>query len=331
MSNDRQPNRSGAAGRPSPGSFSRGTRVKTTGIILICLTLLSCKSLIHSEAIQTGRKTPPTSQTGVPLAPAAPSTTGNDSTAEIRARSKGRLKCALFFKPAPGDAPNLVADLAPLLFLESPTNNSGNLSNPDLFGKLEATEQGFRTDITNPTLYYETDTANIGGQPHPRITYYWLYSRQQKRGKSLRHPLMQGIRVTLNTSGSPVIWEVLEDSSGKTLVFAADSLEKRARDLFQVPLPGREFALEEAVAKSSGFVVARIIEDGPVPMGPSIYLRSDTRDVLTLTCRCMPPQTGDLSGTRTYQLIPLEASGNSARTGFPRTFPAPHPPIRSIP
>ncbi|MEI7848951.1 MAG: DUF4012 domain-containing protein [Chloroflexota bacterium] len=37
------------------------------------------------------------------------------------------------------------------------------------------------------------------------------------------------------------------------------------------------------------------------------------------------------SGTRTYQLIPLEASGNSARTGFPRTFPAPHPPIRSIP
>ena len=242
----------------------------------------------------------------------------------------GSLKSALFFKPAHGEVPKIVADMAPLLFLESPTNRSGNFSSPDLFGKLEVTEQGVRTDITTPTLYYETDTANIGGQLHPRITYYWLYPLHQKRGKPLQHPPMQGIRITLNTAGSPVVWEVLYDSSGKILIFVADSLERRAKERFKTPLPGKDFASEEAVSKRAGFVVARIIEDGSVPMGPSIYLKADTKDVMTLTCRCMPPQTGDLSGTRTYQLLPLEPSGSLARRGFPRTFPSSPAPIRSI-
>ena len=59
-------------------------------------------------------------------------------------------------------------------------------------------------------------------------------------------------------------------------------------------------------------IVARVIEDGPVPMGPIVYLSAGTRQVSTLICRCMPAQARKLLATRTYDLLPFqEASTNS--------------------
>jgi hypothetical protein len=175
-----------------------------------------------------------------------------------------------------------------------------------------------------------------------RLTYLWCYalpSGNQHRGADLRSagaeassfarkssekypgdnltgrpgirpnglPL-QGIRITLNSTGQPVIWEVLADSSGVELVFVSQNLEAAAVVEFGKPLPGRRYAIERTVAEALNVVVARVIDDGPVAMGPIVYLSARTRAVSTLICRCMPAQAKRLLGTSAYDLLPLQAT-----------------------
>ena len=53
-------------------------------------------------------------------------------------------------------------------------------------------------------------------------------------------------------------------------------------------------------------IVVRVIDDGPVPLGPIIYLSAATRQVSALVCRCMPAQARRLLATRTYDLLPFQ-------------------------
>ena len=58
-------------------------------------------------------------------------------------------------------------------------------------------------------------------------------------------------------------------------------------------------------------VVARIIDDGPVPMGPYVYLNAlPSRAVTTALCRCSPSQVEAFIETRYYDLRPLETLGS---------------------
>ena len=75
---------------------------------------------------------------------------------------------------------------------------------------------------------------------------------------------------------------------------------------YPAPLPGRRFWVERAVADTPGVVVARILEDGPTPMGPIVYLKSVSRDVSTVICRCMNAQASEVVGTSTYRLATLD-------------------------
>lgn len=59
-------------------------------------------------------------------------------------------------------------------------------------------------------------------------------------------------------------------------------------------------------------IVPRIINPGPVPMRPFLYIEGAGHSVATLICRCMPPQFDDLAGDHQYELRPLselEAQG----------------------
>ena len=116
---------------------------------------------------------------------------------------------------------------------------------------------------------------------------------------------MQGIRITLNSAGQPVIWEVLADSSGAELFFVSQNLEAAAMAEFGKPLPGRRYAIERSVEAAPDVVVARVIDDGPVAMGPIVYLSAGTRAVSTLICRCMPAQARKLLATSTYDLAAI--------------------------
>jgi hypothetical protein len=81
-------------------------------------------------------------------------------------------------------------------------------------------------------------------------------------------------------------------------------------------LPGQKFAVERAVAPSNTTIVANVIADGPVPMGPMLYLQAGSRDVSALICRCMPAQFGALLGQQDYQLetVTRENAGFFAKT-----------------
>jgi hypothetical protein len=58
-------------------------------------------------------------------------------------------------------------------------------------------------------------------------------------------------------------------------------------------------------------VVARVIDDGPVAMGPFMYLSAATRRVSTLICRCMPAQARKLISTSNYDLLPLQVASTN--------------------
>jgi hypothetical protein len=144
----------------------------------------------------------------------------------------------------------------------------------------------------------------INGQSHLQVIYRWWYLAESRPDmKSL------GVCVTLDGEGHPVIWEVLDERSAVRVFFVAESLEKAAALRFGEALPGRRHAVEPALDSQPNLVVARVLDDGPVPMGPMVYVRAGSLAVSTVACRCMPAQIKSLADTLEYELLSLDLVG----------------------
>jgi hypothetical protein len=89
------------------------------------------------------------------------------------------------------------------------------------------------------------------------------------------------------------------------LLFVSEPTEAAARARFKSVLPPRLFAVERGFAEAPAAVVARVLEEGPVPMGPVVYTGA-AGDVGTVICRCMPAQAQRLSGQRAYDLVEID-------------------------
>jgi hypothetical protein len=206
------------------------------------------------------------------------------------------------FKPAADDLESpLAVQLAPLLIQEvSPTNGVA-----------------LERDQTNPPafpaqIFCDSGTVLVNHRSHQQFSYTWNHSA----GNASAEQKTQGVRLTLNAAGAPVIWEVRSDSSGADILYVAQSLELAARAELGPPLPGRKFSSERALAEAPNTVVANVIEDGPVVMGPIVYLAGERGDVAALICRCMAAQFQNLLGQKEYELIVRPAS-NQTTIGFP--------------
>jgi hypothetical protein len=160
------------------------------------------------------------------------------------------------------------------------TNISGSFAQGTLLGR----------DVTGGTAAITPGVKPIVGKPGGA-------PGQQVAGLAL-----QGVRMTLNPAGGPVVWEVLADSSGVEVIFVSRSLESAALAEFGKPLAGRRYSVERGVKESPNVVVARVIEDGPIAMGPMVYLGAGSRSVSTLICRCMAAQAKQLVESRNYEL-----------------------------
>jgi hypothetical protein len=174
---------------------------------------------------------------------------------------------------------------------------------PDSFGRWS---EDAKVDVTRPTVYVLADTAWIGGNTLARFTYFWRYPEKAGDSAANTNLAMQGVRITLNPAGQPAIWEALADRSGAELIFVSRSLESAALKEFGKPLPGRHHAVERSAEEAPIVTVARVIEDGPAPMGPMIYLSADSHSISTVICRCMPAQAKRLLETRSYRLEPTQ-------------------------
>jgi hypothetical protein len=250
----------------------------------------------------------------------------------IYARGTNVFGSAVFFKPKETAPEDLVFRLAPLMMVEAQASGS-NLQSLETkvqnaestpksprseaqgheprwweFGALGWSNGTVRVDGARPAVYFDMDTVRINERAHARVTYIWCYAPAPGGPGGLG---FQGIRLTLDLDGQPAIWEMLADSSGADLIFVSQSLEAAAARAFGKPLSGRHYSVERGSSEAPDVAVARVIDDGPVPMGPIVYLSKNPRDVSTLICRCMPAQAKDLAGTGIYDLLPLQSATNS--------------------
>jgi len=225
--------------------------------------------------------------------------------AGIYQRATNQFAEACFFKPEEAKTNDLAFTLAPLI-LQEVTRATEPLSQPDRFGTLNLFDGFLALDRSRPAIYWQADTVRLKGKEHVRFAFVWCYSPGAS-GQGESALALQGIRITRNTSGQPVIWEVLADSSGAELIFVSQSLEAAALAEFGKVLPTRRYAMERSVAEAPNVIVARVIDDGPVAMGPFVYLSAGTRTVSTLICRCMPAQAKKLLATSAYDLLPFQA------------------------
>lgn len=161
---------------------------------------------------------------------------------------------------------------------------------------------------TNATIYFRQEQTTMAGRPHVQMTYVWTGADPRQSPSESAPPPMQGVRITLDSAGNPAIWEVLADSSGARIFVVSQSLEAAALAEFGKPRPGRRFSIERDLGEAPNTVVARVIEDGPEPMGPMVYWGAGSRDILAVACRCMPVQARELMGEQRYDLVELKAA-----------------------
>jgi hypothetical protein len=223
----------------------------------------------------------------------------------IYQRTTNEFAAACFLKPAEVKTNDLALTLAPLIMQEI-AGAAGSQPAPDRFGALTLTNGLLALDGSRPTIYWQADTVRLKGREHVRYAYIWCYSIDPASQSESRHAL-QGIRMTLNAAGQPAIWEVLADDSGADVVYVSQSLETAALKEFGKPLPGRHHAIERGLEDAPRVVVARVIDDGPIAMGPFVYISASKRVVSTLLCRCMPAQVRKIAATGNYDLVPFQS------------------------
>jgi len=227
------------------------------------------------------------------------------SLPRIYSRATNELSTAHFIKPAETQDLDNTFKLAPLIIQEALADEPLKAG----FGALSLSNGVVILDHSIPTVYVHVDQVEIASKAHQRFTYLWCYSSGDPvHGNQALG--IQGVRITIDSAGSPVIWEILADESGLDLVFVAESLEAAAKEQWGNVQSGRRFALEQAQRKTPRTVIARVIADGPVPMGPIVYLQRNTRNVSTLVCRCMPAQAKSLLTSSVYLLKPIQAENS---------------------
>jgi len=250
-----------------------------------------------------------------------------------------------------GERPRSLYDGASVVFEQAHLIKPHEGTNSGLataLAPLVVQEVGVANRATFATrVYFQFDIVQLNGQDHAALTYWWFYDEATKpaerrsptrRGPDAR-PLkragaeagtpIQGVRITLNTNGSPVIFEVLGHTGRIEQIFVSQLLEAAALAEFGPALPGRRHSIERSLSDTPKIVVPRVIDDAPAVMGPILYLRAGTHDVATLICRCMDSQAKSLAGQSFYELVPAGASSNTCDAtrleaanprGLPRDF-----------
>ncbi|HYG22225.1 MAG TPA: hypothetical protein VEH04_05520 [Verrucomicrobiae bacterium] len=172
-------------------------------------------------------------------------------------------RVALFKPDAAGHEP-MAVQLAPLLLQDARTGKK----------------------LSPHRVLYHTNSITIAGKLVEQRTFEWPN---------------QSVRLTLDSSGHPAIWEVRHDSSGADIIWVSQRLEMAAGEQFGKALPGRSFSIERSRSEAPWLVVPSVVDDGPVPMGPMAYL-SANGDVPLLTCRCSAFNAKTLEEGGIYEL-----------------------------
>ena len=224
---------------------------------------------------------------------------------------------AAFLKPRDGSMADQPFACAPLIVQEIPPESDARQTS-ERFGAVIIDEAGQVTiDANVPTVYTTSSSIEIAGRLYDQLSYRWAYPPATKGGTQR----WRGFRETFGSDGFPVIFEVLSSDAKTTVLYVSQSLASASEETFHSPLPNRRFTIEPPLAEHPNVVVARVLEDGPQPMGPYVYLSHDNLTMTTLICRCMPAQFNAVVENDYYDLVPL-TSFNELGIGIEADMPA---------
>lgn len=221
----------------------------------------------------------------------------------IYLRTETRFPKAVFYKPRESAATAGDVNLAPLIVHQ--TSPDGD-DLPHRFGRLTRANDRRAAPTIDPAapLVHAWKTESVvDGRVYTELYYVWRYAPDLDRA-STEAPALRGIRVLCGRDLRPIVWQVIDDRRKTIELYVATSLENDAAAEFGEPLEGRKHAIEKGLDEQPYVTVARVIPDGPVPMGPYVYLDHPDRTVTTLLCRCMASQVDEFLDTRYYELAP---------------------------
>jgi len=230
---------------------------------------------------------------------------------------------AVMAKPVDVERQRRRFPLAPMLFWRMPTAPAGDPRDTDSVppagvpalsamcdSSRAAQSSDDHSDEHRNVVYRAGSTATVSQRDLAQVSYIWRSADSSSSDAAAVN--WTGVRMTLDDAGAPVIWEVLDPREQVAPVFVSKRLEAAARKQFGQPLPGNEHAIEAARSDAAPAVVARILADGPEPMGPMIYADSTSRQIETIICRCMASQVDEIAAVVRFELKELdEACGYS--------------------
>ncbi len=253
------------------------------------------------------------------------------ASAEIYARVETQFDAAIYCKPDEASANPLTVQLAPLLVQAVDPTSPDSSKSQRLAAVVERPGGGWTLDAARPTIYTAVSTALLHGRELEQRSYLWWYAQDedaQTRGPRNTSGIAgpptrcRGYRMTLDGDGFPIVWEVLGDVPPPARVFVSKRLEDAAVRIFGPPLPHRRFSIETPLDANPSAVVARVLDDAPMPMGPIYYLAADL-EVTTLICRCMRSQFDAVADEIEYAIEPLAGLGASAAKIEAASLPLP--------
>jgi len=217
--------------------------------------------------------------------------------------TKRVFRKARFSKPGDSDGAPLGRQLAPLIVEESDDFT------PPKIGVIRPTPLSPDLPFSANVIYFHSGKIDHPANKFDQVVYLWWFSREYGCVPPSIDSILitRGVRVVLDHVGMPILWEALTNDPDLRVFFVAQSLEAAAREQFGEPLPGRNFSIERAWEDAPGVVVVRSLDDGPVPMGPYVYIDAKQRNITTILCRCMDSQFEEAVETVEYQLELLES------------------------
>ena len=230
----------------------------------------------------------------------------------LRGRTLTEFPLAVFLKPRLDAVDAAEAEFAPLIVEQAAgpeTRKPGRL-----FGAVVTRRDGtLHVDAEDRVVYAGTSRVRMSRRDYRQVIFVWAYAA----GEATESIHWRGIRAAIGPDGFPLAWEILNSDTDERHLFVASSLERAAVDASGAPVQDRCFAIERPVGETPLTVVLRTIEDGPIPMGPYVYMADRTHDVTTLLCRCSPAQVERFVAEGYYDLVPLESLDKDAIEWIP--------------
>ncbi len=222
---------------------------------------------------------------------------------QIRSQTADEFQNSVFFKPREKSASVVPVVMAPIIVREIRPDATAPARTERIGSWIPDESDTRRLTATRSTVYLGQSPAMLNGREHRQITYVWWQPRGEAPTRGTR---WFAVRMTLDDDGAPHIWELL-DGARQAVLFVSQSLERSARQAYGDPLPERRFSVETALDDQPSVIVARVLADGPIAMGPLVYQSRRPAGVKTLLCRCMPSQVAETVDGVWYDIEPLAA------------------------